>query len=554
TPCTITIGGLHDITTNGIENTDIAPKITEMTGITVQLVTIDSTKLTTMAASGDLPDILYIGDTTGQLTQSLISSGSLVQIDDLLQSNGQNILKRAQVGIDNLKKQTGGKTYVIPTGITPLNTTDPSYNGSNGFFTRFDLYQGIGSPKVTGVDSFLSMLQQMQQANPTAPSGNKTYALSAWTDWQLWPYYYIFPNQMGYEGLEVNQYVNRYTGDWTSSFLDPQSIFWQNVEFYFKANQLGIFDPDGLTQGWAQLGTKIANGEVFTCCAGNWSVPDKKVCGDTAGLFMIPGSFPVGWNVFTPELAIGWGFNDCRAITSACKNPTRAMDLLNFFDSDEGARLINDGVQGVDWDYVDGVPQPIGSHLECLLNTGSSTYNADNGIGCLSFMSSGNWTCADGYSNSLTTTTAYYNLVMQQDKAAQNFVAAYNNGDASISYPGKVYDLWGKQGIMQNNNDFPWPTFQGYLTPSAELTKAEANAETYITGELGNLILAKDQAAFNDAQARIIDALKAQGLEEAEKEVLKDWQDLKAQLQPQVTKSVTPLPSGFDISGMNPAQ
>ena len=555
TPCTITIGGLNDVTTSGIETTGVGKKILELTGITVSLVDVDSTKLTTLAASGDLPDILYVGDPTGQLTKSLVKSGNLTPLDDMLQTRGQNIFTRAEKAINNLKKQTNDITYVFPTGLTSLNMEDPNYNGGNGFYTRFDLYSGIGSPPVNGIDSFLDTLQKMQEANPTSPSGKKAYALSAWTDWGLWPYYYILPGLMGYDGLVANQYVSRYTGEWTSSFLDPRSIFWQGMEFYFKANQLGIFDPDALTQGWNQLGTKIANGEVYTCCAGNWSIPEKAVCGEEAGLFLLPGSFPVVSNVYTPESELGWSFNNCRAITTACKNPERAMDLLNFFDSDAGSRLLFNGVQGVDWDYVDGVPQPIGDYLKCLLHTGATTYIADNGMGCLQYMSSStSFVCSDGYSNNLTTTTAYYNIVMQQDKAAQKFVAAYNNGDPSISYPGKVYALLGTQGVMQNSTHFPWPSFAGYITPSSELSKAEANAETYITGKLGDLILAKDQAAFNAEQTKIIAALKAQGLDKAEEEIVANWQSAKEQLQSQVVKNTTPLDSGFDISGMNSGQ
>jgi|GEM_PF-594135 len=554
TPCTITIGGLNDVTTSGIENTGIGKKILELTGITVELVDVDGTKLTTLAASGDLPDILYVGDTTGLLTKSLIESGNLIALNDLLETRGQNTLARAETAINHLKAQTDGIAYVIPTGITSLAMDDPQYNGGNGFYTRFDLYSGIGAPEINGMDSFLNTLQQVQQAYPTSPDGKKAYALSAWTDWGIWPYYNILPGLMGYESLVVNQYVNRYTGEWTSSFLDPQSVFWQGIEFYFKANQLGILDPDALTQGWSQLGTKIANGEVYTCCAGNWSVPDKAVCGDEAGLFLLPGSFPVIPGVYTEESELGWGFYNSHAITSACENPERAMDLLNFFDSPEGARLLFNGIMGVDWDYIDGVPQPIGEYLDCLLGLGSTTYISDNGMGCLQYMSAATaWTCPDGYSANLTTSTAYYNLVMQQDKAAQKFVAENNNGDASISYPGKVYAMLGTEDVMHNMTHFAWPSFAGLITVSTEFSKAEANAETYIEGKLGELILAKDQEAFNAAQNKVIEELKAQGLETAEEELVEKLQAAKEQLQSQVVGNTAPLDNGFDISGMNKA-
>jgi hypothetical protein len=336
--------------------------------------------------------------------------------------------------------------------------------------------------------------------------------------------------------------------------MDPQSIFWQNVYFYYKANQLGIFDPDGLTQTWTQLGTKIGDGEVYTCCAGNWNVPNQSVCGKNAGLFMLPGSFPVCWQMYTPSNPIGYGFNDSRCISANCKNPTRAMDFLNFCDSDYGSRLVMNGVEGTDWAYdSNGDPLPIGNYLKSL-TSGDNTYTTGDGIQIIQYMTSCDpWTTADGFSNNITMTAPWYATMAKADTAAQNFVSSSNGGDASIVYPGQVYASWEKQGLITENNAFPWPSFQSFMTQSTALGQAETQAEQYITGELGNLILAKDQAAFNAEQTKVINALKAQGLPAAEKEIATQWSAAKSALQSQVTGSATPPSSGLDISQMNPS-
>lgn len=558
TPCTLTIGGIEDTTTNSdFADSPQGKEIKRLTGITVKLEKIDVTKMTTLAATGDLPDILYMNnDATGQVSKALIQSGNLLQLDDLLKSNGQNILARAKDGITQLAKQTGNKTYCLPCDVSALDTSTPQYNGSNGFYSRYDLYQGIGSPAISGADSYLQVLKQMQTKYPTAPDGSKAYALSAFTDWgALWPYYYIYPYMADYTVLEGQEYVNRYTGQWTSSYLDPRSIFWQSVYFYFKANQLGIFDPDGLTQTWTQFGDKVAAGQVYTACAGNWSVPDTTVCGANAGLFMLPGSFPSAGDMYVPAQPRGYGFNDSRCISANSKNPTRAMDLLNFFDSDYGSRLVVNGVKGTDWDYdSNGNPMPTGSYLKDLL-AGSTSYTAGAGMAIIQYMSSSaSWKTSDGFSANITMTAPWYTKMAQSNTAAQNFVKANANGDASITYPGAVYASWEKAGTIKTDSDkYPWPDFGAYMSESTALSQAEARAEQYIIGELGNLILAKNTSAFNAEQTKVINAVKAQGLDKAEQEIQTQWAAAYNTLKSKVTGNTTPPDSGLDISAMNPA-
>ena len=558
TPYTLSIGGIEDTTSNSdFANSPQGKEILRMTGITVKLEKIDVTKMTALAATGDLPDILYMNnDATGQVSKALIQSGNLLQLDKLLDSNGQNILARAKEGITQLAKQTDNKIYCLPCAVSAKDTSTPQYNGSNGFYSRYDLYQGIGSPAINGADSYLQVLKQIQSKYPTAPDGNKAYAISAWTDWgTLWPYYYIYPYMTNYTVLEGQEYINRYTGQWTSSYLDPRSIFWQSVYFYFKANQLGIFDPDGLTQNWTQFGNKIAAGEVYSCCAGNWSVPDTTVCGANAGLFLLPGSFPSAGDMYSPEQPRGYGFNDSRCISANCKNPTRVMDFLNFCDSDYGSRLVVNGVKGTDWDYdSNGNPMPIKDYLQDLL-AGSTTYTAGAGMGIIQFMaSSAALKTADSFAANITYTAPWYAKMAQNNTAAKNFVNANANGDANVTYPGAVYASWEKAGtIKTDSSKYPWPDFGTYMSESTALSQAEAQAEQYIIGNLGKLILAKDVNAFNAEQTKIINALKAQGLEKAELEIQTQWATGYKALKSQVTGDTTPPDSGLDISGMNPA-
>ncbi len=53
------------------------------------------------------------------------------------------------------------------------------------------------------------------------------------------------------------------------------------------------------------------------------------------------------------------------AITTNCEHPEKAMQLLDYLNSEEGARLIYSGVEGVHWEYDEnGVPQLTDSFIQ----------------------------------------------------------------------------------------------------------------------------------------------------------------------------------------------
>ena len=57
---------------------------------------------------------------------------------------------------------------------------------------------------------------------------------------------------------------------------------------------------------------------------------------------------------------------DPYAISKKCKYPERAMELLNYAWSYEGSYLFQNGVQGENWDIIDGEPQYLDAYVQGL--------------------------------------------------------------------------------------------------------------------------------------------------------------------------------------------
>lgn len=512
---------------NGVDNgpwtSAVGKEITRQTGVTLDMVVVDKDKLKVLASGGDLPDLVYLTELKMADTKSMITSGQLLAVDDLLNKYGQNLLKNEPVALKWSKEILGeGKTYIIPSAVKKADKENPQGNAFVGFFSRYDIYKAIGSPKMNGEDDYLNVLKKMQDyAQGKMPAGKKVYALSAWTDWSLWPYYILYPFSFGYTNLNENMLGNEETEELESQFMTEDGIFWKAVKFYNKAYRMGIFDPEGLTQKYEQYTNKIKSGLVLTSAFGQ----DVPQCGDKAITTLLPGAFPILPDIYNYDLAVGYNVTDSRAISVNCKHPERAMQLMNFFDSEEGARLIINGVKGTDWDVKDGKPQIIGERLKKIQSGSSSEYDMKNGIGVLTYFYSGAVTPADGAPTVLSGSKDF--MVQNATKAQKAFAQDFNK---NFSFPGQVYDAWVKDGTAKTITTVPISLqIMGSCSDSTE--QIESNAEQYVSANISKIIMAKDDAAFDSAKASAISALKAMGMDKANEEVMKNYETAKKQAE-----------------------
>ena len=183
----------------------------------------------------------------------------------------------------------------------------------------------------------------------------------------------------------------------------------------------------------SQYDDKIKNGEVLVCNY-NWTQPDKNICGEDAAMYMIPGTFPYAMQIYPYANPLGYQAANALVISANCEYPERAMELIEFMTSDEGARLVRTGVPGEDWDVVDGEPELIGKRLENFTSNDKeySGYTTDGvqGIGKYKWLSP-LWEtnqCADGEPVDLTLSKKYVlSSVTEIDKDFCNY---YTDGKA----------------------------------------------------------------------------------------------------------------------------
>lgn len=368
---TLTILMHGGATASGIQDDPVTKAIQEKLGITMDVISTNGMDITAnlnaLIASDDLPDIVVA--VTPDQGKLLLDADAIIPLDDLIAEYGGDIAESnlAQTGMylnrEYIYKTEDGKNYFIPV-----------LSGENyiaGFpqvapYIRWDIYEKIGMPEVEDMDGLLDVLKQMQDAYPETEDGRTVYAISgsladgAWNNWSLT----AIEAAIGMRRVHTSGLAYLSTADPTkmvNGFEGENAPVWRLFRFFNKAYQMGILDPESATMKHDQFNEKISAGQVLY-------TPFKAagaVIENDAEKYFLPVPFENFENdSFTCSYSNAAGqFN--YAISKNCEYPERAMELLNYIWTSEGAYLFANGsLQGENWDVVDGEAQLLETYVQ----------------------------------------------------------------------------------------------------------------------------------------------------------------------------------------------
>jgi len=401
----------------------------------------------TRSAAGNLGDLVMIGAENGRLADT-VNAGLLYDMTELLATK-ENV-SQYTLGMDMLKDLVGtDKIYAIPSAVTSLPATAPSEGLDLVFgpYIRWDQYEAIGKPAIDTLEGLLPVLKQMQDQFPTSDSGQKTYAISLFKDWD--------GNMMtlakqpacfyGYD--EIGFLLLKADGTDTQVITDSNSEYVRSLKFYNEAYQMGILDPESTTQNYDTLFTKMSDGAVLFSPwpwlgQAAYNTIDNKEAGK--GFMIAPVKdlqiFSYGASPSGSKYVVGVG--------SQAQDPERMVDFIDWLYSPEGIMMSTAqtggtcGPEGLTWEVVDGRPVLTDFGKEALLN-GDATMPEEWG--------GGSW--KDG------TSQLNFTTVLPKDINPRNNVP-YN------------YTLW--DSVIEMNStplDKNWQSFMGANSTLDYLTK-----------------------------------------------------------------------------------
>lgn len=311
----------------------------------------------TRMEAGDLGDIVIFGSDGDDYTGA-VKAGVLYDWneDDLLKECGSYIQKNMPDAITKNQeltaKVTDGKSkacYGIGNDIA-LSNEDHSMFFYN-WDIRWDLYKELGYPKVKNLDDLEDLMLDMQKICPKDDSGNNTYGVSLWPNWDKDYVMYVKATASayyGYDELGFGLYdveTGRYHGA-----LEKNGPYLEMLKFFNRLNQDGLLDPDSMTQTYDKMIEKVQNGGVlFSLFNFSGSLAYNKAIHTDAGKMMY---------CMKPEeaspIVYGMDTHGGSRITSIGVNteyPELCMEILNYFATPEGRMVYSYGPKGETWNY-----------------------------------------------------------------------------------------------------------------------------------------------------------------------------------------------------------
>lgn len=305
----------------------------------------------------DLGDIIIWGGKTDQYTQA-VNAGLLYDLedDDLINEYGKYIVANMPDALNNnrqlTKTITKGKEDTLYGWGNEVATTSEDHKPF--FYTwdiRWDLYKKMGYPKINNLNEYKNMLKKMQKMDSKDDSGNKTYAVSLWPQWDDKMVMYVKSTATAYYGYDefgIGLY-DPVTGDYHDA-LEENGPYLEMLKFYNDLYRDNLVDPDSMTQTYEQMSEKVQNGGVLFSIfnySGSMAFNTKEHLEKGEYMYCLKPeeASPIVYGMST------LGGEYITSIGANTEYPELCMEILNYFCTPEGFMTMTYGPKDECWYY-----------------------------------------------------------------------------------------------------------------------------------------------------------------------------------------------------------
>ena len=441
-------------------------------------------KIATMIASGDYADIMF------RVDERMIEAGALIPLDDLLESDGQDILKAWGTSLNKLRYPADSKVYWIG---SPKNRPEELTDPSACLLVQYDVLEKLGWPEIKTLDD---VHQALKDYLAMVPDLNGT----SFIPWGIWA------DSWGYNQTVNNPalWVNGFTDD-SDAYIDQQTfdVTYFNTTDYFKTylkylNTLyneGLLSENAFITKYDEFNSQVASGRVLATIYNANLMSEPEAALRAAGMpercyarfpVVLDESIQDRSNVYCESYDNGVG------ISVNCKEPELAMKVLNYIASNEGNVLLNWGIEGVHYDVIDG--KRVWKDEVKNQYASDPTYRYREGIACLNWwpLYYGAMKLDDGDYATPVNKEAFYQTADDETKKALD---AYH-----VTCWGDLFDTTGT------------PTPYGYawtlvIESGSDADLANTKANTLRHTEVPNIVMSKTDEDFEANFTSFVDKL-----------------------------------------------
>lgn len=316
----------------------------------------------TRSAAGNLGDLVICSGENGML-QDMVTSGLLLDMEPYIKNSQIMRFETAIRKVNSNLIEEG--IYVIPSEVSEQSptTTGETVEPTYGPYIRWDLYKQLGYPKMETLEDLLPVLSKMQELEPVAENGEKTYAFSFFKDWDAnlmnaakQPCCFYGYDEFGFALVKAD-------GSDYQDILQEDSLYLRVLKFFFDANQLGLVDPESYTQKFEDMTMKYENGQIFYS---PWPWVAQTYYNTASRLeegkgFMMADIEDM--NIYSYGCSPDGNHKTVIAIGSHAQDPERMADFIDWLYSPEGisasgvySMASTAGPEGLAWEYGEDGP------------------------------------------------------------------------------------------------------------------------------------------------------------------------------------------------------
>jgi len=336
-------GAAKDINTN---ETKIGKILEDQTGVNFRLeflVGDINTKIGTMIASNDYPDVL-IPDAA---IDKILDAGAFIPLNDLIEEYGPNI-KRVYGPYFNQMTAEDGNIYFLPfSNLVNEFIPDPNI-GQGAFWVQRRVLKEAGYPEIRKLDDYFQLIRDYRAKHA---SEDLTGFVSLTHDWRFFvtanPPMHLegYPNDgnviVDMDTHEAKVYAN---ADSTKRWLKALN----------DLNAEGLFDKASFVDNYDQYLAKLTSGKVLGFFDYGWQVGNATNALRDAALqdpaqddyryFPLPVTFDGGKDQYLDPP--GFVKNRGIGITQSAKDPARIIQYFDNLLTDENQKLVMWGIEG----------------------------------------------------------------------------------------------------------------------------------------------------------------------------------------------------------------
>lgn len=467
----------------------------------------------TRSAAGDLGDLILTSCAGGRL-QDLVTAGLVIDLTEYLPGH-ENLLKyndALEYTSENMCTDKG--IWAVPSEVSERSATTPlgGTQLNSGHYLRWDLYKQLGYPEMNNWDDLLKVMKDMQDLCPESDSGKKTYAFSLFADWDG-------------DCMNAGSYMAAYYGygiigyamtiadnsEPSQSLIDDDSYYMKGIEFFYKANQMGLLDPESTSQNYDTFYAKYQDGAILYS---PFPWLGQSAYNTQNHLDQGKGMEPA---VMSDNKFYDWGCyskgnpNNAIMIGSKAEDPERLMDFIDWLYSPEGICLSTGqtsgscGLKDLMWTMENERPVLTDFGLQCY-TTSDAQMPAEYGGG----------TFADGVSQ-LNYKSISDGEINPETGFPYNFALWDSYNEMNVP---EVYQDWQEHLGAKNPKEY----FQehdmvvvspgsGYATPSepTDISNMRAQIREIIKDYSWRAVFAADQAEYDKIVAEMKDIVVGLG-------------------------------------------